>query len=100
MPDLTNAEIIHIYENSNLFGPFSKDGMCAAYVAGLAALRSAEPVRHGRWEPIGGDTNRPMCACTQCWEETAELECREYCGNCGAKMDADQKGGPDLVADV
>ena len=48
----------------------------------------AEPVRHGRWEYVGGNLYR----CSICHEGMADddniLTGKEnYCPNCGAKMD-------------
>ena len=40
--ELTAEEIIHIYENSQLQGSFTQDGLTAAYVAALAALRAEQ----------------------------------------------------------
>lgn len=44
----------------------------------------AEPVRHGHWEYWAGN----LVKCSVCgYEYTDWLECDNYCGNCGAKMD-------------
>lgn len=40
---MTREEIIHVYENSQLRSDhFKDDAVCAAYIAGLAALREQE----------------------------------------------------------
>ena len=43
----------------------------------------AEPVRHGRWI-FGGDG---CVVCSECDEEEPNNIHRNYCPNCGAKMD-------------
>lgn len=51
----------------------------------------AEPVRHGRWEHLGGDE---WC-CTICGEvihtEGTEKPEDKYCRECGARMDGEAK---------
>ena len=47
-----------------------------------------EPVRHGRWEHLGGDE----CCCSVCGfvittEGSWDNPTRKYCEECGAKMD-------------
>ena len=47
---------------------------------------AAEPVKHGRWQEMGGD--EPWlhgCCCSICGFTTAQDY--NYCPNCGAKMD-------------
>ena len=44
----------------------------------------AVEVVHGRWEEYCGG----LFKCTACGHEYLDyLECKDYCGNCGAKMD-------------
>ena len=48
----------------------------------------AAPVRHGRWQKMGGD--EPWlhgCCCSICGFTTAQDY--NYCPNCGTRMDAD-----------
>lgn len=46
----------------------------------------AEPVKHGRWEWIGGYGYQYRCSeCIMCAERRTK-----YCPNCGAKMDAEE----------
>lgn len=46
----------------------------------------AEPVRHGRWEFIGGYGYQYRCSkCIMCADHRTN-----YCPNCGAKMDLDE----------
>lgn len=50
----------------------------------------AEPVRHGQWETTLGSYCTPHC--TNCgwhipYSEDSVLDARNYCPNCGAKMD-------------
>jgi hypothetical protein len=40
--ELIAEEIIHIFENSQLQGSFTQEGLTAAYVAALAALRAEQ----------------------------------------------------------
>ncbi len=40
--ELTAERIIHIFENSNLQGRFTPEGLTAAYVAALAALHAEQ----------------------------------------------------------
>lgn len=55
----------------------------------------AEPVRHGRWEPLEYDGYADGCPvwdlweCSECQEEHSgdEDTLTPYCPNCGAKMD-------------
>lgn len=43
----------------------------------------AEPIRHGRWEFIGGYGYQYRCSeCITCAERKTQ-----FCPNCGAKMD-------------
>ena len=47
-------------------------------------------VVHGQWEYwAGGLTRCPVCG----YEYTDYLECKNYCGNCGAKMDGGKADG-------
>jgi hypothetical protein len=44
--------------------------------------------RRGRWRRWAGG----LVACTCCnYEYTDKLECADYCGNCGAKMDGEEE---------
>jgi hypothetical protein len=46
----------------------------------------AEPIRHGHWETRHGFSM--LQKCSVCGYEYNDLiECDNYCGNCGAKMD-------------
>ena len=52
----------------------------------------AEPVQHGRWETPFGSYCTPHC--TKCgwhipYSEDSVLDARNYCPNCGAKMDGE-----------
>lgn len=53
----------------------------------------AEPVRHGRWEPYKEAPDWDQKQCSVC----GDISCcqRNYCPNCGAKMD----GGDDDETD-
>ena len=51
---------------------------------------SAVPVVHGRWEYSFGSYSTPKCSCCGWhipYSEDSELDARNYCPNCGAKMD-------------
>lgn len=57
----------------------------------LQTLPSAdvEPVRHGRWEWIGGRSWR----CSECeWIHGPNKPRFHYCPNCGARMDGEDDG--------
>lgn len=48
----------------------------------------AEPIRHGQWEYWAGN----LVKCSACGFKYADyLECDNYCGNCGAKMDEEKE---------
>jgi predicted RNA-binding Zn-ribbon protein involved in translation (DUF1610 family) len=50
----------------------------------------AEPVVHGRWEYSFGSYSTPKCSCCGWhipYSEDSVLDARNYCPNCGAKMD-------------
>lgn len=50
----------------------------------------AAPVVHGRWEYSIGSYSTPKCSCCGwCipYSEDSRLDARNYCPNCGAKMD-------------
>lgn len=49
------------------------------------------PVVHGRWV-FGGDG---CVICSECNEEESNNNHRNYCPNCGAKMDGERKDGKD-----
>ena len=54
-------------------------------------LAAAEPVRHGRWIH---DINN-LFGCSECMERTTmsfRTGLKNYCPNCGAKMDAEVEG--------
>lgn len=56
-----------------------------------------EPVRHGTWQVWHGDCMRRdgkmqefrYYECSECWRRTAVKS--NYCPNCGAKMDLEEK---------
>lgn len=59
----------------------------------------AEPVRHGRWIPVGYDGYADGCPVYNEWEcSECHFACEgegepplNYCPNCGAKMDGGEK---------
>lgn len=65
--------------------PFSSSGLAKAINNVPAA--DVAPVRHGKWV-FGGDG---CVICSECNEEEPNNNHRNYCPNCGAKMD----GGAD-----
>ena len=65
--------------------------VCVAIKCFVEQMPTAEAVEvvHGRWEYWDGSLPRcPVCG----YEYTDYLECKNYCGNCGAKMDGDGNG--------
>ena len=70
------------YSNAALVSEFNRS------IGYLMRLPSAEavPVKHGRWEWIGGYGYQYRCSeCIMCAERRTK-----YCPNCGAKMDAEE----------
>lgn len=61
----------------------------AKWLEELKQRRDAEPVRHGEWVMLCDG----RYYCSECQAHIGRY--REYCGKCGAKMDAadDQNGG-------
>lgn len=61
-------------------------GNCAA--AEMPTI-DAEPVRHGRWIRLGPN----WYECSACKERTSIFSgAKNYCPNCGAKMEGDKDG--------
>ena len=61
-----------------------------------ASTVDAEPVRHGRWIYKGVRGRFPVCECSVCGNvENADWAVLgdnvNYCPNCGAKMDGEEK---------
>ena len=51
-------------------------------------------VRHGEWIPQWEGAR--LVKCSVCGYEYCDLiECTDYCGNCGAKMDGDRRTNND-----
>ncbi len=54
---------------------------------GEASTSDVAPVRHGTWVTWAGSLGK----CSVCgYEYTDLIECNAFCGNCGARMDADE----------
>lgn len=54
----------------------------------------AAPVVHGRWEYSFGSYSTPKCSCCGWnipYSEDSRLDARNFCPNCGAKMDAKEE---------
>ena len=51
----------------------------------------AEPVRHGKWINAGHDAFTQYRRCSSCARLLANAPAYDYCPNCGAKMDGDEK---------
>ena len=63
-----------------------KENPSIAYCIDNIKPVDAVEVVHGRWEYWAGCLPQcPVCG----YEYTDYLECKNYCGNCGAKMDGD-----------
>jgi hypothetical protein len=61
-------------------------GICFRYVDDADTI-DAEPVRHGRWLRLDEAPEWDQRRCSEC----GDISCcqRNYCPNCGAKMDGD-----------
>lgn len=55
-----------------------------------AKTADVAPVRHGRWEVIDAEEPRRY-GCSECKRLSWYME--NYCPNCGAKMDEEEKDG-------
>lgn len=61
-------------------------GSCSFAYEEIKRIPAADvsPAVHGRWEPWFGN----LVKCSVCgYKYVDHIECNNYCGNCGAKMD-------------
>lgn len=59
-----------------------------------ATTIDAEPVRHGRWIPVKVPNEWDKGQCSECKSIfNSSVWGTNYCPNCGAKMDGEQKEG-------
>jgi hypothetical protein len=80
-------------------------GLIESYISDIEELPSAEPVRHGKWEPCcewhgtNGEVETRAYACSECAViiPTDSYDVRflrgcflRYCPHCGARMDKDE----------
>lgn len=79
-------------ENVHFLTDEEKDMACRGVDAALVLVNSAEtidaePVRHGRWIKMTESPEWDQKRCSAC----GDISCcqRNYCPNCGAKMDGD-----------
>ena len=63
----------------------------AARMLELLPAMDAEPVRHGKWINAGHDAFTQYRRCSSCARILANAPAYDYCPNCGAKMDGDEK---------
>lgn len=68
---------------------YERGAIDTANVALGQNLVDAVEVVHARWEEECGLPKCPVCG----YEYTDYLECKNYCGNCGAKMDGGDGDG-------
>ena len=64
----------------------------AAEKTARQCIENYEPVRHGRWVLEIYSYSTPKCSCCgwkMPYSEDSTLDARNYCPNCGAKMDAE-----------
>lgn len=61
------------------------DGAMAMAIVASSPAADVAPVVHGRWV-FGGDC---CVICSKCNEEESNNNHRNFCPNCGAKMDGD-----------
>lgn len=89
----------HIYFGSNLGVP---DDEIEDIVNEIPSA-DVEPVKHGRWQEVGGTPKGQMFHCSICHkvayfpqptrDKTWKKQCPyTYCPNCGAKMDGEESG--------
>lgn len=69
---------------------------CHFYHDHFVDADSVEPVRHGEWIPKGDDDfDEGMYRCSVCGQELYfeefEFSVKNYCPNCGAKMDKEKE---------
>ena len=67
--------------------PWDRGLMIAVETALSLPTVDAVPVVHGRWTPKMYDNSYILCHCSECGSPNARE--RNYCPNCGAKMDGD-----------
>lgn len=64
---------------------------CATSLKSMPTV-DAEPVRHGRWEPMVVSSGRASWKCSECGRRArGKLKNLPYC-HCGAKMDRGAEG--------
>ena len=80
---MTREEAIAVLESDAEYMYSNDSPYCReAYRMAVEALK-AEPVKHGRWEFIGGYGYQYRCSeCTNCAERKTQ-----FCPHCGAMMD-------------
>lgn len=79
--DPTAKEYYNGYGSYNIGNVFNWLSECFEIVETMEV--DAVEVVHGRWEDECGLPKCPVCG----YEYCDYLECKNYCGNCGAKMD-------------
>lgn len=80
-----------------LGGHFAKEvlNMALARLGGFPQMDTV-PVVHARWEYSFGSYSTPKCSCCGWhipYSEDSVLDARNYCHNCGAKMDGGAENG-------
>ena len=84
----------YLIELANQEGAY---GYVDAWDIAHAPTVDAEPVRHGHWETIGGgifvqgDSYAVRFKCSICGHFVNLGTDRNYCPNCGAKMDGERR---------
>ena len=86
---MTKEEAIEILSEMraeyNIFGDEEEATRYHVLSMAIKAMR-ADPVKHGRWEYIGGYGYQYRCSnCVKCAEHRSA-----YCPNCGARMEGEE----------
>ena len=81
-----------VLKDLELLAKFQPEGKQSTILGVCATIRAthavdAEPVRHGRWENTKASFHKK---CSYCKSILHMPRKRNYCPNCGAKMDAEE----------
>lgn len=66
--------------------------MISAYDVIMLPAADVAPVRHGRWVTHSDRPDSLICSVCNCGFDMWKHDPHNYCPNCGAKIDGQQKG--------